>query len=53
MTARKIVVFLGSNREGRFGEKVASYVTKVLQNAGLSARLFGKLSQFIELFHVV
>ncbi len=43
MSTKKIIVFLGSTREGRLGEKVARYVENVLKNTGLSAKVFGKL----------
>lgn len=42
MASRKIVVFLGTTREGRFGDKVAKYVNRTLQNTGVSVKLFGK-----------
>ncbi len=42
MATKKIVVFLGSTREGRLGEKVARYVGNVLEKTGLSAKIFGK-----------
>ena len=41
MTARKIIVFLGSTREGRQGAKVADYVKAILEKTGLSAKIFG------------
>ncbi len=41
MTARKIIVFLGSTREGRQGAKVADYVKTILEKTGLSAKIFG------------
>jgi hypothetical protein len=42
MATKKIIVFLGSTREGRQGEKVARYVQSVLEKTGLSAKIFGK-----------
>lgn len=42
MAAKKIIVFLGSTREGRMGEKVARYVGSVLEKSGMSAKIFGK-----------
>ena len=42
MATKKIVVFLGSTREGRQGEKVARYIVNVLEKNGLSAKLLGK-----------
>lgn len=39
-TALKIVMFLGSTREGRFGLRVATFVKKQLQDAGHCVELF-------------
>lgn len=41
MASKKIVVFLGTTRDGRLGDKVANHVKKVLDNIGMSAKLFG------------
>jgi NAD(P)H-dependent FMN reductase len=46
MATKKIIVFLGSTREGRQGEKVARYVQSVLEKTGLSAKIFGKYLTF-------
>lgn len=40
-TRTKIILFIGSNREGRQGEKVADYVRKALEKAGMSVIVFG------------
>lgn len=42
MAGKKFIVFLGSTREGRQGEKVARYVTSLLEKAGVSTKIFGK-----------
>ena len=41
MTA-KIILFLGSTRDGRLGDKVANYVKSILESAGLAVKIFGK-----------
>ena len=41
MAGKKIVIFLGSAREGRQGGKVANYVKSVLDKMGMSAQIFG------------
>lgn len=46
MATKKIIVFLGSTREGRQGEKVARYVQSVLEKTGLSAKIFGNYFLF-------
>lgn len=43
MSARKIVLFLGSTRQGRMGARVANYVRDVLQKNGLETKIFGRL----------
>ena len=50
MATKKIIVFLGSTREGRLGEKVARYVEKVLEKTGMSAKIFG--NSFLKSFLV-
>lgn len=44
MAARKIIVFLGSTRDGRQGAKVADYVKAILEKTGLSAKIFDPLT---------
>lgn len=41
MAAKRIIVFLGSTRDGRQGGKVADYVQTVLEKTGMSAKIFG------------
>lgn len=41
MAAKKIIVFLGSTRDGRQGEKVARFVGSVLEKSGVTAKIFG------------
>ena len=41
MTAIKVIVFVGSNREGRMVDKVANCVKKSLEKNGLSVLVFG------------
>ncbi|XP_032786297.1 NADPH azoreductase [Daphnia magna] len=43
MPAKKIIVFLGSTRDGRLGDKVANYVRNVLEQTGMSAKIFDPL----------
>jgi len=43
MTASKIILFLGSTRQGRMGGKVANYVQDVLQKKGLETKIFDPL----------
>lgn len=50
MAAKNIVVFLGSTREGRMGEKVANYVGKILKKNGMSVKIFGTI--FFSITHV-
>ena len=40
MAAKKIVLFLGSTRDGRMGGKVANYVRDVLQKNGCAIKIF-------------
>lgn len=42
MAARKIILFLGSTRQGRLGGRVANYVQDVLQKKGLETKIFGR-----------
>ena len=52
MATKKIIVFLGSTREGRLGDKVARYVGSVLEKTGLSVKLFGKYLKIVcQKFH--
>lgn len=49
MAGKKIIVFISSTRDGRFGERVAQAVRPILEKAGLSIQIFGTLFYFIKL----
>lgn len=44
MATKKIIVFFGSTRDGRLGDKVAHYVRNALEQTGMSAKIFGNIS---------
>ena len=53
MATKKIIIFLGSTREGRMGERVARYVASVLEKTGMSAKIFGKSIYFLKITFLV
>ena len=53
MATKKIIIFLGSTREGRMGERVARYVASVLEKTGMSAKIFGKNIYFFKITFLV
>jgi hypothetical protein len=53
MATKKIIIFLGSTREGRMGERVARYVGSVLEKTGMSAKIFGKNIYFFKITFLV
>jgi NAD(P)H-dependent FMN reductase len=48
MAGKKIIIFLGSTRDGRFGGKVADYIKTALENAGLAPKIFGKIYWLVQ-----
>jgi len=49
MAGKKIIVFISSTRDGRFGERVAQAVRPILEKAGLSIQIFDPLKMEFEM----
>jgi NAD(P)H-dependent FMN reductase len=47
MSAQKIIIFLGSTRQGRMGERVAKFVQQTVEANGMEPILLGTYCNFL------